>query len=441
MRSLRIAVGVWRRDPEYLARLGLLKLARRLPWRIAEESPSDAASAGELGDDAKADRSVRGLLFDALPDLAPLVTYPDPDPAATRRLTVLTDSLDAASQFGADATAILFAVALARHRGLRLRWVTRHRPPEPSTMGAVLAAHGVSYHDNIDFDYAPIGTVTRELGVADHELIATTSWQTTWAALQSFDPSRIIYLVQDDERVFYPAGEERLRCREILCDARIRFVVDSAVLLKHLVAEGMTGVAANGIAFEPAFVRTLYYREPRPPGGKRCFVLYAGPNHPHHLLLRGLEALAGALERGFFPATEWDVHIIGKAIPGIALPGGIAPTIAEALPWQDYAALMRRTDVALSLSCTPRPSYPSSEFVASGAVVVTNHHERRHSIDSECANILCVEPSVEHLVAALGRAAELAAGAPQRQANDLATRIDRDWAVAFALALGALAGY
>ncbi len=440
-RPLRIAAGVWRRDPEYLTRLGQLNPSRLMPWRHTEASPTPEESARRLLRDSRSDPSVEGLFASSLPDLVPLVTYPEPGLASAGRLTVLTDSLDAGSHFGGEATAILFAVALARHQGLRLRWVTRRAPPEPASFGAVLAAHGLDYSDNIDFDYAPTDTGARELGVTDRELLLTTSWQTTWTALKSFDPSRIIYLVQDDERVFHPAGELQLRCREILCDTRPRFVVNTAALRNYLVAGGMTGVAANGVAFEPAFARTIYYRESKAPDRKLRLVFYVRPNHPRNLLLRGLEAMAGAIQSGFFPETEWDCYVVGKAITRIELPRGIVPKIADSLSWRDDTALIRQTDVGLSLSCTPHPGYTPLELAASGAVVVTNQHETRHCLDAYCANILCVAPSVDALVAALGRASQLAKNESTRLSNYLAARIDGDWEATFAPVLDVLAGY
>ena len=38
------------------------------------------------------------------------------------------------------------------------------------------------------------------------DLFVTTSWWTTWATRASVDPASIIYLVQEDERRFYPGG-------------------------------------------------------------------------------------------------------------------------------------------------------------------------------------------------------------------------------------------
>ena len=45
-------------------------------------------------------------------------------------------------------------------------------------------------------------------------------------------PANIIYLVQEDERRFYPEGDESIRCAEVLDDPRITCIVNSKPLLR-----------------------------------------------------------------------------------------------------------------------------------------------------------------------------------------------------------------
>jgi len=431
-RPWRVLVGLWRRDPEYLARLGLLRLMGvPLPETVAPLSLTSADASSSVV-------SVRDLLTRSLPNLVPIVTYPDPGPTTTGRLTILTDTISSGSLFGGVGTAILFGAALARHRGLRLRVVTRHDEPEPGNFGAILAAHGAAFDENVEFECASTVADARGLAVFSGDLVLTTSWWTTWAALQSFDPACIVYLLQDDERMFYPAGDLQLRCREIFCDPRLRFVVNTSALLKHLVDAGMTGVARRGISFEPAFPLAIYYREPKSPAGKRRFFFYARPNNPRNLFLRGLEAVAGAVENNCFPEAEWELEFVGRNIPDIQLPRNVRPRISTSLSWHDYAALIRQVDVGLSLMLTPHPSYPPLDLAASGAVVVTNRYGPKQSLESYCANILCVEPSVNDLVGALGHAVALATNETRRLSNYENACINRDWDEAFAPVLTVL---
>lgn len=440
MRPFRVAAGVWRRDPEYLGRLGLHRFAKTSPAGPTGWSPRGHARRSGATGNVKTPVSAMELFERTFPDLAPLGLYPDPSPAPAARLTLLTDSLAPADLRHGDVAAVLFAASLAKLKGLDLRIVTRSAPPKPSLIGALLTAQGVSYPGNIAFDYAPARRDARRLAVSADELLLTTSWRTTWSALKSFSPSRMIYLVQDDECLRYPAGDEQLRCREILCDARLGFIVQTAMLRDHLVAEGMTGIAERAVAFEPAFPLSLYYPEPRHPSAKRQFILYAEPGEPGDLFFRSLEAVAGAIQAGLFPAQDWDVLIVGNAIPNIELPRGVRPKVIKRPPGVVDGALIRCADVGLSCRSTPYPDYLTLALTASGAVAVTNRYRSQQSIDGYCANILSADPVTGDLVATLGAAMQLAENAPLRQANASAACFHRDWTSAFAPVLNAVRG-
>lgn len=440
MRPFRVAAGVWRRDPEYLERLGLLRFARTSPSGRTGLSPRGHARRSGTTGDVKTPVSAKGLFERTFPDLATMGIYPDPSPAPVARLTLLTGSLSPADLRHGAVAAVLFAASLAKLKGLDLRIVTRSAPPKPSLIGAMLTAQGVNFPGNIAFEYAPARPDARRLAVSADELLLTTSWRTTWSALKSFSPSRMIYLVQDDECLRYPAGEEQLRCREILCDARLGFIVQTAMLRDHLIAEGMTGIAESAVAFEPAFPSSIYYPEPRQPSAKRRFVLYAEPGEPGDLFFRGLEAVAGAIDAGLFPARDWDVLIVGNAIPTIQLPRGVRPRVIKRPPGGLDGALIRCADVGLSLRSTPYPDYLTLALAASGAVAVTNRYRSQQSIDGYCANILSADSVTGDLVATLGAAMQLAENAPLREANASAACFHRDWTSAFAPVFKAVRG-
>ncbi|TVQ85342.1 MAG: hypothetical protein EA400_15750 [Chromatiaceae bacterium] len=419
---------------------GLPRLPARIASAAAELSPD--ALAGAAGSAPKTEipeATVAEVVANEIPNLIAIATYPDPSPRNGGRITLLTDTLGATSLFGGVATAIILAVLLAQHLGLRLRIATRHSPPEPANLGTVLQAHGIAYHANIEFEYAPTEVDSRALAIQTDELILTTSWWTTWAARRSLDPSRIWYLVQEDERMFYPAGDLQLRCQEIFCDERLNFIVNTTALRDHLIAAGMRGITSASPAFEPAFPSTIYYPERAKADRCRTFFFYARPHHPRNLFLRGLEAIAAAVETGLFPPAAWEFHFLGRGLPPVKLPHAIRPQLAETLSWKEYAALIRRVDVGLSLQYTPHPSYPPFDLAASGAVVVTNQQPARPPLSRYCDNILCAEPALDDLVRTLGEAATLAQDESRRQENHRSAGIARDWEAAMAPVLTTLA--
>ncbi|WP_165982529.1 class I SAM-dependent methyltransferase [Dankookia rubra] len=431
-RPMRVAVGLARREPSYVAQVKRV-LGRGAPTPGALQAPAVPLLEALLPSGTPVASDAHAYVSARLP--APLATFPETD--APRRLTLVTDSINAGHLFGGVGTAVGLAALLARRLDVPLRVVTRIEPPEPRNFGTVLNAHGIRYDGNVEFLHSGHG---RNVPMGPEDLLLTTSWWSTWAALRAVRPDRILYLLQEDERMFYPAGDEQLRCREVMDDTRVRFIINTAALRDYLVADGVRGVAADSIAFEPAFPEGIYHREAQPIRDKRRFFFYARPNNDRNLFLRGVEAVAAAIEQGVLPAQDWTYHFVGKDIPRILLPGGIQPEMSQNLPWASYAALIRSIDVGLSLMFTPHPSYPPLDLAASGAVVVTNRFGPKVSLDHYCRNILCAEPSVEALVAALGDAAALAQDEPRREANYREARIGRDWEAAFAPVLDHIAG-
>ena len=127
--------------------------------------------------------------------------------------------------------------------------------------------------------------------------------------VRAVSPKRVVYLVQEDERMFYPAGDEQAACSQTIADSRIRFVVNTAILKDHLVQEGFSNVGRRGIPFEPAFPEKLYLHDCRPADDpRRTFFFYARPNNVRNLFLHGLAAIDEAISANILDPAEWGFH-------------------------------------------------------------------------------------------------------------------------------------
>jgi SAM-dependent methyltransferase len=369
-------------------------------------------------------------LLRRFPALEPLRTFRGPH--EPNWVTMITDGINAGLLFGGVGTAMVLSALIARRLGARLRLVTRTEPAHPGNFAAVLSALRVPWEGNIEFVHSPAGG-GREVPLGDRDIFLTTSWWTTCCVRRAVDPRRIVYLLQEDERMFYPYGDERLRCSETLRDPDIRFVVNTEALFRHLVdgPEPLLNLRTNGVWFEPAFPATTDDRPPRPRGDKHNFLFYARPNNLRNLYWRGLEAIEACLEEGILDPEAWEIHFVGRDLEDMVLPRGVRPRLAQNLPWTEYLSLIRRMDVGLSLMDTPHPSYPPLDLAAAGAVVVTNRHGPKTSLARYSDNILCVEPTVEGLKCGIADAIRLAADGPRRRANHARNRLERDWGDAF----------
>jgi hypothetical protein len=404
------------------------------PPGTVEPGAIPAPALNALAADPAQPPTLDALLRERFPGLEPLRTYAAPHDAP--RVTVVTDSINAGSLYGGVGTALVLAALLARRLGAGLRLVTRTEPPDAANIGAVLGVHGIPWDGNVDLLHAPPGPDARDVPVGPRDVFLTTSWWTTWATRRGVSPARIAYLLQEDERGFYPLGDDHLRCTETLTDPALLYVVNAGLLLDHLRAEGL---APGAVAFEPAFPLAAYHPEARDEDAPRRFFFYARPHNPRNLYWRGLEALGAAIEEGVLDPASWTVHLVGHGAQDLVLPRGVRPELVHGLPWADYAGLVRRMDLGLSLMDTPHPSYPPLDLAACGAVVVTNRFGGKAALDQYSANILVAEPTVPGLVEGLRRGAALALDGPARAANYARNGLQRDWETALAPALDRLA--
>ncbi|HSW07171.1 hypothetical protein [Aquabacterium sp.] len=371
--------------------------------------------------------------------VAPLRTY-WVAARSRQRVTLVIDSIARGSLFGGAGTALILAALLANRRGADLRIITRTAPPAPSNVDQLWRINNIELDGESQFVFAPRGDTNKEIDLLPDELIVTTSWWTTAAALLTIPPAQIVYLLQEDERMFYLFGDVRLSCENVFRNQGIRFVINTQVLKQHLINDGLSHLQRQACSFEPAFPASVYYPRAKTPGSKMRFVFYARPLNPRNLFFLGHEVITAAVARGVLDPKEWELIFVGRDVPDLQYGTDCIPVKRENLSWGDYADLLGGADLGLSLMYTPHPSYPPLDMAASGAVVVTNRHGLKQDLSHLSANIICCEPSCEDLVRALAQGVALARDARQRQANHQSNTLQRDWRVSLGEVVEQIAG-
>lgn len=364
-----------------------------------------------------------------------------PQPSV-RRISMVTDSIGSESLFGGVGTALLFSAQLANRMNATLRVVTRTEVPSPANAWQILNAYGIQLRQEIQFAFAPpksggIETpstvdVVPGLDIHPDEIFVTTSWWTTAATLPSVPAASIIYLLQEDERMFYAFGEDRVHCERILRNQDIRFVVNTRLLYDHLMTTGLEHLGRNGSWFEPAFPNSLFHPRPREASGKKRFFFYARPNNPRNLFHIGLGIIDRAVNAGILDLAQWEIFLVGKDIPHVKFGADYMPQRCEGLGWEAYAELAGTIDLGLSLMYTPHPSYPPFDLAASGAVVVTNSFANKQDLSSYSPNILCSELETGALLEALRAGVAIVNDSETRNRNFAANGLGVDWTLAFA---------
>lgn len=403
------------------------RIRERREW-LASQADAATASAADVQPPAEATVEVRESLARRFASNDALRTYPEPGTAL--RLNIVTDSIAEGSLYGGVGTALIIAALVAERVDARLRLITRSEPAEAQRLKVVLEAHGLAWPGEIETVHAPPLTDVN-IPVGKRDFFLTTSWWTTRATLQAVPKAQVMYLLQEDERMFYPHGDDRLRCAETLAHSDLHLLINSELLFRHL-AEGpepLQNLPARAQWFEPAFPDSLFYDDlSRGRGsGKLTFFFYARPHNLRNLFWRGLEAISTAIEEGILDPEMWTFTFVGRDVERVVLPGGVVPEVVENLPWHRYADLVRGVDLGLALMDTPHVSYPPLDLAASGAVVVTNTCGLKQSLASYSRNIITVPPSVQDIRRGLAEAVTLALDEPRRRLNYSESHIQRDW--------------
>jgi len=377
-----------------------------------------AALSGQVTD-------VDSLVRQAFAPIQPLPIYQAPGPRA--RINLVTDSISSGSLFGGVATAIILAVLLAKRTGAKLRVVTRSEAPDEAGFAHVLSCNGIDYDDNVEFVQMALWDTRAQLDICAGDRFLTTSWWTTASVLGSVPASKVDYLLQEDERMFYPYGDEWLRCQELLSRQDIRFIVNTHLLYRHFLASGLEHMERQGVWFEPAFpTRPPNESAIRKSGEKLKFFFYARPNNLRNLFYRGIEVLNQAVTEGALDPARWDVYFVGKDIPKLKLGGVMEPIVLPTMGWKDYGDFVASVDLGFCLMSTPHPSYPPLDLAVAGALVLTNQFGLKQDLSEYSGRISCVPLDTGSLVKGLRQALEHAererkTGRPQGTYHHLST--------------------
>jgi hypothetical protein len=352
---------------------------------------------------------------------------------SSKRITIVTDTLDQTSFFGGVATSLIVATALARASDRSLRIATRVSYPNADNYLKLLEASGMPSPRAIEAysDFDPSRAMRHRLDVSPNDVFLTTSWWSTYALLKSGFVGKIFYLIQECEPMFYPSGDEQLMVHRILGDQRLHFIVNSQLLYEYLVnIEGHRGVARSAVVFEPALPQKCICPAPTAFHEKERYRLffYARPGNPRNLFETGIGLLDRAIRAGVLDTERFEVCLAGSSLAPLQFANGHKPTIFGKMDWSDYFAFLVTVDVGLALMYSPHPSYPPLDVAAAGGVALTNTYANKTSLENYSPNILCFDPMAEDSAErALESALALAMDTERRRANYESSGFCKDW--------------
>jgi hypothetical protein len=323
------------------------------------------------------------------------------------RITVVTDTFDLTGPLLPVGTAVGFAAVWAQASGRSLRILTRVGPPQAVGLEAFLDSIGVGLPAPVEVVHCPTEGEADLVAVSPQDGFVTTCWWHTRALTGSVAPGRVVYLLSDDERAFYPVGSTWLRAAEAMSHPDLSLLVSTPGLLEHLGATGVGQLGERALAFTPSLAPV-----PRP--GRRLadrgsrpirLGLFARPSTPRYLYDDALAGIDQAISRGWVPEGT-QVMTIGSQVEPAHFVDESSPLVTAPLAWPDYRDRLATIDLGVCLAASPHPGALALDLLAAGAVVVTNRWPGKPSL-GWASRAVEVAPGVADLVEGIRRGFEL----------------------------------
>jgi glycosyltransferase involved in cell wall biosynthesis len=291
-------------------------------------------------------------------------------------------------------TALRLADHLARRHGVRSRFhvYDRERPGDVA--------------DKLASAFPSLAAATVTAGAdppAPADAAIATTWESGFQLVRFNHTAGKLFLVQDWEPDFHPAGSARALLEQV-AGLGVPGLVNSSGL-----ADSWRAAGNRAVAFTPA-VDAQRYRPPSAPRGPDAPVrifFYGRPRTPRNAFGLGLAALRHVKAR-----FGGRVEIVSAGEDWSPGQYGVADVLENRGMLEDLDAvadLYRSCDVGLVFMLTRHPSYQPLEFMASGMATVTNRNPHTAWLlrDGETALLADALPSA--IATAVGRLVEDAA--------------------------------
>ena len=218
------------------------------------------------------------------------------------------------------------------------------------------------------------------LSVRDTDIFIYTLWKTKivfrdinnfrlkeWGSL-----IKDIYLIQDYEPGFYSWSTDFLLADSTYKGEDFIAIFNSSSLKDYFKHNNYKFFAEY--CFEPTLnkrMKTILENNLEKIHRENVFLLYGRPRIDRNCFALGLNGIKEFIKNNDLE-RDWKFYSIGVKHKDIKLGKGFTLVSKGKLSIEDYARLLLKSKVGLSLMCSPHPSYPPLEMSSFGVFTVTN---------------------------------------------------------------------
>lgn len=194
-----------------------------------------------------------------------------------------------------------------------------------------------------------------------------------WQAVQYSIPEHsFIYFIQDFEPGFYPWSSKYVMAESTYQSSLSKIAIfNSSLLMKYMEQKGYAFPCSY--CFEPTLNKSLaaHLQQNAHFIKEKQILIYGRPSTPRN----AFELIVMALRKWSAMQTdisEWKIYSAGEPHPDIELCGGAYLQSLGKLSLRDYARLLGKAYMGISLMVSPHPSYPPLEMASFGVKTITN---------------------------------------------------------------------
>lgn len=245
--------------------------------------------------------------------------------------------------------------------------------------------------------------VENHLDLRRNDIFVATAW---WTALNAFrlrdlqaelfgNAAKVVYLMQDFEPDFYGwstryalAESTYIRGEDTIA------LINSEELLRYF-ATKYRHPHKMVIPYQPnARVDQSLQQLPR----EKIILFYSRPSALRNCFEAGLDGLALWARRNPVQASEWKVYCIGEEFDSRLARRIPNSVVTGKMPLDEYASLLSRASVGVSLMISPHPSYPPLEMAYSGIRTITNKYSNK-DLSERSEFITSIELPIPEIIA------------------------------------------
>lgn len=299
--------------------------------------------------------------------------------------------------YGGLATIFRIADHLRRHHGVQNRFVVWGEENERWIRSGLAAVFPGLESSEVLFRPSLGSDDVLEVPFAD--VSVATQWQTAYQVARVERTRRKLYLIQDFEPMFNPAGT-----LYALAEETYKLGLIGLCNTPHLLDVYRERYGGVGTAFTPAVDDSVFHANGRPerdPADPLRVFVYARPGHWRNCW-ELLEPALHEVKRRYGPR----VHIVTAG--AWASPKDLANGMDHLglLDYVDTGSLYRSSDIGISLTVSEHPSYLPLELMACGVPVVAFDLPAGHWILRDGENSLLAMRTVDSLVERISRLVE-----------------------------------